>query len=109
MQTPQAKGGNMPVDTGFLRNSLVTEIEGGSVVARPGTDAEGGDGDSYVLGIAGAEFGRDIQFGYTAVYARAQEYGTYAPAGTPKAFVSNAARKWRGYVRQAANRARSIP
>ena len=106
MQTPIAKGGRLPVDTGFLKNSLVTELDGGAPIATPGTDAEGGRGDSYVLGIAGLDWGKSILFGYTANYARYQEYGTSRQQ--PRAFVSGAARKWRGYVRQAANRARTI-
>lgn len=64
-QTTVAQGGSMPVDTGFLRNSLVSELDG-SEVAR--------GGDSFVLTIAQMQIGQTSRFAWTAVYARARHY-----------------------------------
>jgi hypothetical protein len=64
-QVPVAQGGDMPVDLGFLRNSLVTELRG----ATAGTGA-----DSYVLGIAGLELGDAFQVGWSADYAIPRHY-----------------------------------
>jgi hypothetical protein len=64
-QTPVAKGGNMPVDTGALRNSLVSQIIGGS-------SNEGAD--SYMVTIAGFEIGDIARFEWSASYARARHY-----------------------------------
>ena len=64
-QTPVAQGGNMPVDTGFLRNSLVSELEGGF-------PTEGSD--SYVLSIAQLKLGDVIRFAWSAEYAIPRHY-----------------------------------
>ncbi len=65
MQLPVSAGGNMPVDLGFLRNSLQTGIEGGGI--------EEGE-DSYVVVVASAELGQKIIGGWTAEYAAYQHY-----------------------------------
>lgn len=64
-QTPVAQGGNMPVDTGFLRNSLVTEVRGASV---------GSGADSYVLGLSALQLGDPFQVSWSAEYAIARHY-----------------------------------
>lgn len=64
-QTPVAKGGNMPVDTGFLRNSLVTEVRGETV---------GEGADSYTLGLSIFELGDPFQVSWTADYAIPRHY-----------------------------------
>lgn len=64
-QTPVAQGGDMPVDTGFLRNSLVTEVQGREV---------GAGGDSYVLGIAQLTLGDSMSVAWTAEYAIPRHY-----------------------------------
>lgn len=95
-QTPVAKGGNMPVDTGFLRNSLVAGLNGTTSLIGP---------DSYVLAIAGAEIGDSIFFGWTANYARPVEYGAQGRAG--RFFMLNAAQQWQRIVSQNAEKARN--
>ncbi len=66
-QTPVRAGGDMPIDTGTLRASLQTGLNG----------SEGVSGaDSYVLTIAGAELGDTINGGWTAEYARHRHYGS---------------------------------
>lgn len=64
-QTPVAQGGDMPVDTGFLRNSLVTTV--GGVTAGEGAN-------SYVLGLASLQLGDAFQVAWTADYAIPRHY-----------------------------------
>ena len=85
-QTTGAQGGNMPVDTGFLRNSLVTELRG----ARVGTGA-----DSYILGIAGLRLGDAFQVGWSAEYAIARHYLVNSNGGL---FRDLAAQQWQRIV-----------
>lgn len=93
MQTPVGGGGNMPVDTGFLRASLVVSINtdlppasrknpGGQGFAVPPVD----------MVIAGVALGDTIVAGYTANYAGHVNYGTSRMA--PRQFVERAAQQW---------------
>lgn len=66
-QTPKAQGGNMPVDTGFLRNTFQSSLNGSTSLAGP---------DAYVAIIAGADLGDTVFGGWTAAHALPQEYGT---------------------------------
>jgi hypothetical protein len=85
MQTPKAQGGRMPVDTGNLRGSLISGVNGS--FGPPGPE-------SYVLTIAGMEIGDVGRFGYgdTAKYAIHQELGSQGRAGNH--FMGAAAAKW---------------
>lgn len=65
-QTPRGKGGRLPVDTGFLRNSFQSSLNGSTSLT---------GGDSYVLVAASMEAGDVAQFGWTAAYARRVNYG----------------------------------
>jgi len=96
-QTPKAQGGRMPVDTGFLRNSLIASLNGSTV---------GGGADAYVLAVAGAELGDTIFAGWTANYARFMEYGT---SKTPANFyMLSAAQQWGQIVARNAELVRNI-
>lgn len=64
-QTPVSQGGDMPVDTGFLRNSLVAEI--GGVQAGRGAD-------SYILALSSMELGDPFRVAWTAEYAVPRHY-----------------------------------
>lgn len=95
-QKPVAQGGRMPVDTGFLRNSLVSELNGSQI----GTGAA-----SYTLAAAGMAPGDIARFGWTAAYAMRMELGfvgedslgrTYNQAG--RHFVEGAAAQWQQIV-----------
>lgn len=86
-QTPVAKGGNMPVDTGYLRNSLAMTLNGSSV---------SGGADAYVLAVASAELSDAIFGGWTADYARHVEYGTQGRSG--RFFMRGAAQRWAAIV-----------
>ena len=59
--------GKVPVDTGFLINSLFASLNG--FPAGQGQTA-------YVAAVAGFELGDTITFAFTAEYAPAIEYGT---------------------------------
>lgn len=89
-QTPVGKGGNMPVDTGFLRNSLVTELDGAQV-------AEGAD--SYTLGISAMELGDTLRFAWTAEYALPRHYMVGVGQGGGL-WRDNAANQWQAIVRR---------
>lgn len=95
MQEPVGAGGNMPVDTGFLRASLQAGIGDVqfSVRENPGGDAK----HSFDLGevslvIASADLSDTITAVYTANYARHQEYGARGREG--RGFVRLAAQQW---------------
>lgn len=101
-QTPVAQGGPMPVDLSFLRNSLVSQLDG-TAVAR--------GQDSYTLAIAGLEVGQEIRFSWVAVYSRRVHYGfkgtdslgrTYNQDGQP--FRDFAAAQWQRMVAANARR-----
>lgn len=95
-QLPVAQGGRMPVDTGFLRNSLVSELNGSKVAEGP---------ESYTLVAAQIEPGDTARFGWPAEYAMRIEYGfvgedslgrTFNQQG--KFFVEGAAAQWQEIV-----------
>jgi len=88
-QQPVAQGGRMPVDTGFLRNSLVSGLNGSTALS---------GADSYVMAIAGAEPGDTIHAYWTAHYARYVEYG--ARGRPPRFFARGAAQDWPRIVRE---------
>ena len=95
-QTSVAQGGNMPVVSGFLINSLASELNGSEV-------AKGAS--SYVLALANMKLGDTVRFGWTAVYARRRHY---LPAGEGRQgsgmWRDKAAQKWQSYVDAAAMR-----
>lgn len=84
---PKAQGGNMPVDTGYLRNSLTANLNSPAA----GTSREGTNADEDVaLVIAGATVNDVIWAGWTANYAKYQEY--------KNGFREGAAMQWRKIV-----------
>lgn len=104
-QTPVAQGGNMPVDTGFLRNSFVAGLNGSTSLTGP---------DAYVAAIAGAKLGDVVFGGWTAKYAARIEFGfsgqdslgrTYNQDG--RGFVRKAAMEWQQIVQRNAAKVRA--
>lgn len=87
-QTPVSQGGNLPVETGFLRNSLVTEVRG----SRAGEGA-----DSYVLGLSALQLGDPFQVSWTAEYAVARHYLVGVGQGGGL-FRDHAAQQWASIV-----------
>lgn len=114
MQTPVGAGGNMPVDTGFLRASLQAKIgspptgfktkgrlEAGAYRAEvSATQME------YTLTINRAQLGDTIYAVYLANYAYFQEYGSQGRSG--RGFVRLAAMQWPRIVQENIRKARSI-
>lgn len=66
--TTVPNGGRVPVKTGNLARSVVVD-------SKPPQVSEGLATGDYSLGIANIKPGEDIYLGWTAVYARRQNYG----------------------------------
>lgn len=94
-QTPRAKGGNMPVVTSFLRNSLM-----GSTSGMPSGSSSPGNEQQITLTIFRAKPGDTIYLGYVANYARHME--------RRYAFVRLAAQQWQDIVTRNANKLRGM-
>ena len=99
-QTPIAKGGNLPVDTSFLRQTFTAEI--GKMPEGPGQSSDGLPGDwegSVTLTINGMKSGDVLFMGWSAVYARKMEerYG----------FMKGGALQWKRIVAEATREARA--
>jgi hypothetical protein len=100
MQTPVGAGGNMPVDTGFLRASLRTTIGKASfaVTTNPGKLSVAYDSGEITLVLAGAKVSDTIEAVFTANYALAAEYGGENRQG--RRFVGLAVQQWPQIVRE---------
>ena len=86
-QTPRDKGGRMPVDTRFLRNSGSASIN---------TVPSGGGYGAVPLVINRAKLGDTLYFGWTANYAKYME-ARYA-------FMRTSAQNWERFVKVASRR-----
>lgn len=95
-QTPVAKGGDMPVDTGYLRNSLVTEVRGATA---------GQGADSFILGLSTLELGDPFQVAWTAEYAIPRHYAVGVGQGGGL-WRDRAAQRWPGIVEKNARAVR---
>ena len=102
--------GNLPVDTGFLRASLIAST---SIMPTIREGNVGEDGKSYqytedqiALVIAGADLGQTLYLGYTAAYARHIHYGTKKGV-TGRQWVTLAAQRWPQIVAQVTAEARA--
>ena len=73
----------VPVDTGFLRASLASEVNGARLAEGP---------DSYTLAIAATDLGDVARFAWTAEYAAHVEFGARGRPG--RHFVGQAAAQW---------------
>ena len=99
MQTPVSQGGNLPVDTGFLRASLTGILGGGLPIARDNPTGGGSfsyTGEQINLVIASADIGDTITVAYVARYAVHVEYG--AQGRPARRFVALAAQQWPSIV-----------
>ena len=96
------QGGRMPVDTGFLRNSIAVHFDGEPmppIIYNPGSykaklqraGALAGNIDNAYAKIAVAESGDIIYITWNANYAPIVEYGFNGPA---RLFATSAAEKW---------------
>lgn len=105
-QTPVGAGGNMPVDTGWLRGSLVvnlgTEVPAArekpeGVAAVPPAD--------FAFTIAKADIETPVTGYWTASYARHVEFGARGRSG--RRFVALAAQRWPQIVAEVCREAES--
>ena len=93
------KGGNLPVDTGFLRSSLRITIGAPAtgLIDRPeGNDYTWQQERSYTMTIAGADITQSIYAVYLAKYAGHVEYGTRYVQ--PRGFRRLAVQQWQQIV-----------
>ena len=95
-QVTKAKGGRMPVDTGNLRNSLISSVAGG---------ASGQGEESYIMAAAGMKGGDLATFTWTAEYAAAVNNGNRGRPGAH--FVEGAVDQWPAIVRASIAKAKA--
>lgn len=108
MQTPRGAGGNLRVDTGFMRASLVglTGTALPTTTKKPDVAAAFSyDGGQINLTIAGAEITQPLTFVYTADYAIYREFGARGQPGDR--WVALAAQRWGQVVQQVCAEAQS--
>lgn len=104
-QRTVADGGDMPVETGTLRNSVVVSVRG-SEKARGDPDA-GKDSetsrDAFILGLSVLQLGDPFQVAWTAEYAVPRHYMVGVGQGGGL-WRDKAAQKWSTFVAQNARR-----
>lgn len=89
VNTPKAKGGNLPVDTGFLRASF-----GADVNSTPrGSGTTEFNMQALIVAIQRAVLGDELVFGYAANYAKKQE--------AKNGFIRLNVQKWPSIVKKA--------
>lgn len=99
-QTPVGAGGNMPVDTGFLRASLVVNLGFDVPMKRDKPDGPAAFPPAdFALTINQADIDTPITGAWSASYARHVEYGARGRPG--RRFVALAAQQWGRIVEQA--------
>lgn len=87
----------VPIDTGFLRNSLMASTTAMPALTRENPGGPGPDSMAeIVLVIAGAEAGDVLYLGYTANYAAHVHYGANGRPGRP--WVAMVAQRWESIV-----------
>lgn len=104
---PEAQGGRMPVDTGFLANSVLASTNG----------MPGSSGQPVPVVLLTVRLGGIVYVGWTAAYAMRMEYGFMGQdslgreyAQTGKAFLRGALQQWTNIVNDATIEARkAIP
>ena len=100
-QTPRAKGGLMPVDTAFLRNTFAAQV--GQMPSGPGRAGDGTPPQDWqapvALAIAQTQPGDVLFAGWTARYAR--------PMEDRYAFMRSSAARWQSFVDASVREARA--
>ena len=95
IQTPRAKNGRMPVDSGFLRNSFSADVN----------KTPSGNGNSaYTSGPISIVINR-AKIGDTVVFGWAAQYSIYMEA--KYSFVRHAAQNWQQIVNKAAQKVKT--
>lgn len=95
MQIPKSEGGRMPVDTGFLRSSGMSSLNGWPSGPDDKPDdalpnSYKWDGESVSVTLSNFNLGDTFYFGWTAVYALKQE--------TYNGFLGATAQNWQSIV-----------
>lgn len=109
-QTPVGAGGNLPIDTGFLRASIRFSSDGNIPlqIYAPRTKQQDAhvqafrnryDPGDLALVLIGAELRDTITVAWAANYAKHVEYGANGRPG--RAFMRLAAQQWQGAVAEA--------
>lgn len=98
-QKPVGKGGNMRVDTGFLRATGQASLDGLPLGPSNAKDDGLPNEQDTNLVIGQATLGDTIFFGWTANYARYRE--------SKDAFLGLAVQKWQQFVDRATRQAKS--
>lgn len=105
MQTPVGQGGNMPIATGFLRNSIAankgTTPPSTPLRRSPGEGAFSYDASDVNLTILSTTPQEGMTILYTAEYAIYVEFGARGRPG--RRFVGLAVQRWPEFVRRANN------
>ena len=95
VQTPRAKGGKMPVDTGFLRNSFAADVN----------KVPSGNGNSaYTSGPISIVINR-AKISDTVVFGFAAQYSIYMEARY--SFLRSASQNWQQIVDKSAQKVRA--
>ena len=88
--------GNLPVDTGALRASLISELDGGQFrIGKKSKDHSAVGYDARVV-IDNVKIGSDLSFGWTVHYAEIVEFG--GGKRLPNHFMTNAVNQWPKWV-----------
>lgn len=97
----------VPVDTGFLRSSLMASTVSMPVLSldNPGAGVFAPDIGTIELVIAGADAGDTIYLGYTANYGAHVHYGANGRPGRP--WVAMVAQRWPQIIATVSARVRS--
>lgn len=103
MQVPVGGGGNMPVDTGFLRMSVRLSLTGPEPMTRanPGKPVPY-DNAQISLAIRGLELGKPAWISYVANYAAYVHFGVGGREG--RQWITLAAQNWPAIVARATAR-----
>lgn len=106
-QTPVAAGGDLPLDTGFLRASLVATVGGlpSTRDAPKGKAKVSFSGTQIALALASWDFRKPLYVVYTAAYGRFVHYGARGHPGRP--WVTLTAQQFPRIVREVAAEARA--
>lgn len=101
VQTPRAKGGNMRVDTGFLRNSGMARIGGlpSGEEKNSGTPVNW-DASETITTINRLRVGEKLYFGWVANYAQPRE--------NQDGFMRRAAQNWQLHVKESVEEAKRV-
>lgn len=102
MQTPRGEGGNMPIDTAYLQNSLQGSNDQMPQIREDARPVPGQvysyDSGPINLIINNTPLGGTVYLGFTASYAGFQEFGTSKMEG--RFFVTLAAQRWNQIVKE---------